>query len=98
MFNPQIGECVAIRNWDDMVEEFGLTSSGSINCRFGFNSNMLNDLKDLEFVITDICDDYYYGHGFAWSVSKDMIEYPKEADIEEAEELLNYLNEIKVVI
>ena len=81
-----------------MLEEFGLLSSGSINCRFGFTRDMLKNLKDLEFVITNIRDGNYYGHGFNWAVSKDMLKYPKEADIEEAEELLNYLNEIKVVI
>ena len=35
-FNPQVGDDVRIRLWDDMVSEFGLDDDGNIPCRFSF--------------------------------------------------------------
>lgn len=95
-FNPQIGESVAIRDWDVMEREFGLTEEGNIDCQYHFTHDMLRDLKGHEFIITKIEGSKYFGHGFSrWSISRDMIEYPK--DYEDAEELISYLDGIKVV-
>lgn len=33
-FDPQPGDIVTIRTWDDMAEEYGLNESGGIKLRF----------------------------------------------------------------
>lgn len=33
-FNPQPGDCVTIRTWDDMAEEYGLNINGEIKTPF----------------------------------------------------------------
>ena len=36
----KVGELVRIRQWDDMVEEFGTRSTGSVNCKCQFTTKM----------------------------------------------------------
>lgn len=36
----EVGDRIIIRNWDDMKNEFGLTSSGDIDCELYFTPNM----------------------------------------------------------
>lgn len=36
----KVGELVRIRQWDDMVKEFGTTASGSVNCNLCFAEGM----------------------------------------------------------
>lgn len=50
-FSP--GDRVRIRQWDDMAQEFGLTSYGSIQCRYTFARSM-KSLCGAEAVISSI--------------------------------------------
>ena len=38
--NFKVGDRVVVRDWDDMVKEYGTTEIGSIHCRFGFTDDM----------------------------------------------------------
>lgn len=95
-FNPQVGDDVRIRLWDDMVSEFGLDDDGNIPCRFSFVGYM-RDMCGQEFTIKDISDGRYIGYP-EWdvSISIDMIE-PVPDDEIAAEELDGFLSEIKII-
>lgn len=41
-FNPQPGDCVTIRTWDDMAEEYGLNKAGGIKTP---HITILEDMK-----------------------------------------------------
>ena len=77
----KVGELVRIRQWDDMVKEFGTTASGSVNCKCYFTVAMkplcgkyaeIKDLRvdDIVFLRFFKCD----GLSTCWSYSTDMIE------------------------
>ena len=77
----KVGELVRIRQWDDMVKEFGTTASGSVNCKCYFTVAMkplcgkyaeIKDLRvdDIVFLRFFNCD----GLSTCWSYSTDMIE------------------------
>jgi hypothetical protein len=34
---------VVIRDWDEMVEEFGVRPTGTIDCKYGFNDHVMKD-------------------------------------------------------
>lgn len=38
--NFKVGDRVVVRDWDDMIEEYGDTEGGTIHCRFGFTDTM----------------------------------------------------------
>lgn len=38
--NFKVGDRVVVRDWDDMIEEYGATEGGTIHCRFGFTDTM----------------------------------------------------------
>lgn len=82
-FNPQVGDLVRFRDWDDMASEFGI-SSGDIDCTFTFAAEM-RFLCGREFVIESIDDGHYYGHDSGYHVSKDMIEMAVEEEIDTSE-------------
>lgn len=77
----KVGELVRIRQWDDMVKEFGTTGSGSVNCNLYFTVSMKplcgkyaeivslknNSRVELRFFN---CDGLYLGRYY----STDMIE------------------------
>ena len=76
-----IGELVRIRQWDDMVKEFGTRSTGSVNCRCLFTKGMkplcgkYAEIKDLRvdgivFLRFFNCEKV----DKCWSYSTDMIE------------------------
>lgn len=95
-FNPQVGDDVRIRSWDDMVSEFGLDDDGNIPCRFSFVGYM-SDMCGREFTITNISDGRYIGYPEGEvSISIDMIE-PVPDDEVAAEELDGFLSEIKII-
>lgn len=78
-FDPQVGDIVRIREWDDMVAEFGLNDAGNIPCKFTF----IQDMKKLcgrTFKLTKI-DSYgvCYGLDTSFSISKDMIELAEDS-------------------
>ena len=77
----KVGELVRIRQWDDMVKEFGTRSTGSVNCRCLFTKGMkplcgkYAEIKDLlvdgiVFLRFFNCDDSVEN----WNYSTDMIE------------------------
>lgn len=49
----QVGDIVKIREWDDMLEEYGLNEWGSIRCTFHFVSEM-KILCGQRFKVVDI--------------------------------------------
>lgn len=70
-----VGDHVRIREWDDMVNEFGVTNSGYIPCKLTFTRNMKH-LCGREFVITRIGTSPMYVEGLqtTYAISMDMIE------------------------
>ena len=77
----KVGELVRIRQWDDMVKEFGTRDTGSVNCKCYFTEGMkplcgkYAEIKDLRV------DGIVFLHFFncekeekCWSYSTDMIE------------------------
>ena len=77
----RVGELVRIRQWDDMVKEFGTRSTGSVNCNCHFTVSMkplcgkYAEIKDLRvdgivFLRFFNCDDSVEN----WNYSTDMIE------------------------
>lgn len=78
-----VGKTYRIRQWDDMEKEFGLTESGSINCKLFFTKEMkhlcgkkciVND-KWAENIYIDIEDS---AESSVWNYTADMIEPIKE--------------------
>ena len=94
-FNPQVGDLVRIRSWDDMASEFGIDEDGNIPCRFSFVEYMKN-LCGIEFEITGIDGGRYGGcpEGNA-SISIDMIEPVQDEEIDGAE-IDDFLSAMKV--
>lgn len=41
-FNPQVGDLVRVRLWEDMAKEFGIDEDGNIPCKFSFVGYMEN--------------------------------------------------------
>ena len=77
----RVGELVRIRQWDDMVKEFGTRSTGSVNCKCHFTVSMkplcgkYAEIKDLRvdgivFLRFFNCEK----EDKCWSYSTDMIE------------------------
>ena len=77
----KVGELVRIRQWDDMVKEFGTRATGSVNCKCQFTTEMkplcgkYAEIKDL--LLDGIvhlrffnCDDSVE----SWNYSIDMLE------------------------
>lgn len=94
-FNPQVGDFVRIRDWEDMESEYGLTDDGSIDCKLRFIGAMQNDLHGMEFEIESIHDGMYFGHNTGWKVSKDMLMYADDVKID-SEELSEFLGTMKI--
>ena len=75
-----VGGLVKIRQWDDMVKEFGTTASGSVDCRRFFTKRMkplcgkYAEIVSLEYGRVGLkffnCD----GLNTSWKYSTDMIE------------------------
>lgn len=94
-FNPQIGDFVRIRYWEDMEKEFGIDEDGNIPCRFSF-TEFMKDLCGNEFRIDDIRGDKYcLSPGLSLSISLDMIE-PIPDDEIDGTCIDNFLNGINI--
>lgn len=50
-----IGDILLVRQWDDMVHEFGTDADGCINTRYGFRPD-IKDLCGKQFRVTEILD------------------------------------------
>lgn len=99
MFNPQVGDIVAFRTWEDMVEEFGLDDGDNIDCQFSFTEEMNDEIPhEYEFVITEItASGNVYGHGFdEYSVSIDMLKPVIDEDYDSTD-IESFLSTIKVI-
>lgn len=96
-FDPQVGDLVAIRDWDDMEEEFGLNEYESIKCEFNFTEAM-RSLCGREFTITKIEYGKYFGLGTGFSISKDMLRMADEeyTDFDDSE-ISKYLSTVRVI-
>ena len=71
-WEPEPGEVVRVREWDDMVSEYGLIGS-KIPVRFGFYKSM-NHLCGREYVVESVGDNgEVYGHGSGFAISKDIL-------------------------
>jgi hypothetical protein len=67
---------VRIKTWDDMTEEFGLTSSGNIACNMGFVWYMEKNMpKDRVIHVCPMGDGLYSWdlNGEMYLISEDMI-------------------------
>ena len=74
------GNVIKIRQWGDMEEEYGLVSTGSINCECAFTDNMRNlcgsEIKINEKMVEDFKKyKYFFADSKTYSISTDMIEY-----------------------
>ena len=77
----KVGELVRIRQWDDMVKEFGTRATGSVNCKCQFTTEMkplcgkYAEIKDLR--VDGIVQLHFFNckkEDKCWSYSTDMIE------------------------
>lgn len=76
MSKYNVGDRVVIREWDDMEEEYGLTSNSSINCNCYFTTGM-RYLCGREFTIRALDEPYEGSVKFEendeWNYHIDMI-------------------------
>lgn len=94
-FNPQVGDSVRIRSWEDMKSEFGVDEYGNIPCRFSFTEYM-KDMCGDEFTITKIYGGKYSGHEKgSVMLSIDMLEPIPDEEID-GTEIDDFLNAMKV--
>ena len=76
----KVGELVRIRQWDDMVKEFGTKSTGSVNCKCSFTVTMKPLCGKYAEIKNILIDDIVHLRFFnceeetCWSYSTDMIE------------------------
>ena len=95
-FDPQVGDSVRIRSWEDMESEFGIDEDGNIPCKFSFTEYM-KDMCGDEFIITKIHDGKYSGHekGNVVMLSVDMLEPIPEEEID-GTEIDDFLSAMRV--
>ena len=73
-WEPCVGELVRVRQWDDMVAEFGVDDGGDIPCENYFTVSMKH-LCGEEFVVKEITEyGSVKGHNFGYNISADMLE------------------------
>lgn len=68
---------VKIREWDDMVHQFGLNENGEVKCRYIFLPNMkhLCGQEEVELTFDEFFDMWYvHKDEDEWYISEDMIE------------------------
>ena len=94
-FDPQVGDSVRIRSWEDMESEFGIDEDGNIPCKFSFTEYM-KDMCGDEFTITKIHDGKYSGHEKGnVMLSVDMLEPIQEEEID-GTEIDDFLSAMRV--
>ena len=98
-FNPQVGDRVRFRQWEDMAEEFGAYEDGDIPLNNIFFLKEMRGLCGKEFEIESICDGAVYAtHDAEWfpddlCITVDMLEAVEEETEEDcaSEELYKFL-------
>lgn len=95
--NFQVGDFVRIRDWENMKDEFGISSGGNIPCNLTFTSDM-KKYCGREFVISKITSsETVLGHGInGYRISSDMIEYADVSDFDDGC-INDFLKEITIV-
>lgn len=69
----EVGDEVLIRDWDDMVREFGLDSDGDIRCKPCFVTKMKKFCGKIITVCEVDTHGYCYIEGESWKFSRRMI-------------------------
>lgn len=69
----EVGDKVLIRDWDDMVKEFGLDSDGDIRCTPYFSTKMKKFCNKIITVCKVDKDGDCYAEGERWAFSRCMI-------------------------
>ena len=69
----EVGDKVLIRDWDDMVKEFGLDSDGDIDCKPCFATEMKKFCNKIITVCEVNWNRRYYTEGESWQFSRNMI-------------------------
>lgn len=54
-FNPQSGDTVTIRTWDDMAEEYGLNESGEIKTPYLTILNSMKRFCGHSYIVKEVC-------------------------------------------
>ena len=87
----KVGDRVRFKTWEEMKEEFGISASGNIPCKFTFLSTMdaLID-RGRDYIISDIRGDSIYFEDLSdqFSYSEDMIRLVSEYAGENSNDLL----------
>lgn len=103
MYKYVKGDIVVIRDWDDMVEEYGYEDDDedSINCRFSFTSEMKPLCGEMATVVRvspsgGLDLDFHHrkpGIRYGWNYSTDMVRlYEEDVDYDTDEEsLVNFV-------
>lgn len=55
-FNPQPGDTVTIRTWDDMAEEYGLNESGEIKTPYLTILNSMKRFCGHSYIVKEVCN------------------------------------------
>lgn len=103
-FMPKVGDLVKIRQFDDMVSEFGIITGSRfdyIRTSTTVFSETMKNLCGLEFVISGIEEIYkgyrLRGHDTGYIIDADMVEPIEKEDEEFDEEGISlFLNEVVV--
>ena len=81
-FDPQVGDRVRFRSWEDMAEEFG-EENGNIDTGAAYFTNQMRYLCGTEFEIEKIEGSVIYGcPDDRWYITVGMLE-PVEAEFNE---------------
>lgn len=72
----KVGDKVRVRQWDDMVNEFGINEYENIKINFPHFAKGMKDCCGKEFVITtaNLKDKFYILDGSGWIFSDEMLE------------------------
>lgn len=77
MIEFKVGDLVQVKDWDEMIKEFGIYSWGSIKCKFEFVRSM-KKFCGKKLRITAINDDkFYLENDDYWDFSTDMFKHYK---------------------
>lgn len=93
----KVGDKLRIREWDDMLEEYG-ENYGGIACMFLF-TNEMRDMCGKVFTVKEIIGEHLYSEEEiesadpnlidSWNISEDMLEYAEDeqefADVDDSE-------------
>ena len=94
-FDPQVGDSVRIRSWEDMESEFGIDEDGNIPCKFSFFMPAILTIMNLrngKFIPAHVF--HIFGKGNVM-LSVDMLEPIPEEEID-GTEIDDFLSAMRV--